>query len=508
MDLDGKLGRRQFLQLASAAAAGLGSAPRAKGWAFGRPASAKPWRPGAVKLLDRALVVHGEPFVARGVVYQPTPVGQDPTVNDGIYTAYSDPRIRRRDFPALKRLGANLIRIYQPRDLLPEFFQDALGAGLYLILGFEIDTRLDFTADWARRRVMDDFRQFIHTWRGQPSVLMWAIGNGGNGELRRTGHSDQLKAWHSLGDALAKVAHEEENGQGRPVIMVSSEIADIGVPALGSDDAAMPNLDLWGVNAYRGDTFGSLFDDLKTTKPVLITEYGLDVRRRGAIADLDQIPRAHGIVNLWNEIASRPDKAVGGCLFEFSDEWWRVQPGRPDWHEWGGARIEAFSDGVANLEWFGLYGVVPSGGMDRLQQRPVVNYLMNAWEPVITIGQPAVWFDVPRDRDAVGARQRVSGRFAGLAPGWEIFVTVTPVDSERMFIQPESCVVRASSGSWVAPASLGPAHAEPDMPLRLGTLVATMPEAAAALRECARSGAPLPSSGLISSFGTVQVRRK
>src|SRR5690349_9659325 len=121
MDLDGKLGRRQFLQLASAAAAGLGSSPRAGGWAFGRPAAAQPWRPGAAQLKDRMLLVHGEPFFVRGVVYQPTPVGQDPTVSDGSFTAYSDPRIRRRDFPALKRLGANVIRIYQPRDMPPEF---------------------------------------------------------------------------------------------------------------------------------------------------------------------------------------------------------------------------------------------------------------------------------------------------------------------------------------------------------------------------------------------------
>jgi hypothetical protein len=470
----------------------MGYASRGDGWAIGQT-SARPWRPGAAKVAERTLLVYDEPFQVRGVVYQPTPVGQDPISSAGNFTAYSDPRIRQRDFPLLKRLGANVIRIYQPRDILPEFFQDAHAAGLYVILGFEVDMRLDLTAEWARRRVTDDFRQFVHTWRGQPSVLMWAIGNGGNGELRRTGHADQLKAWHSLADALAKAAHEEENGQGRPVMLVSSESADIGVAALGSADAALPNLDLWGVNAYRGSSFGSLFDDLKTTKPVLITEYGLDVRRHGAIAELDQIPRAHGAVNLWNEIASRPDKAIGGCFFEFGDEWWRTQPGRPDWHEWGGAQVEAFPEGIGNLEWFGLYGVVPGGGVDRLLQRPVVTYLTSAWEPVVTIGppQPGVWFDVPRDRDAVNALPRASGRFAGLKAGWEIFVTVSPVGSRRLFIQPEGCVVRAPSGSWVAPANLGPAHPSPGLKLNLGTLVAQTPEAAAAVRPIGRSSAPV-----------------
>src|SRR5262249_3351865 len=143
------------------------------------------------------------------------------------------------------------------------------------------------------------------------------------------------------------------------VVLVSSESADIGVPDLGSDDSSLPNLDLWGVNAYRGASFGSLFDDLKTTKPVLITEFGLDVRPRGRTPDPGQLPRSHGLVNLWNEIAARPDKAAGGCVFEYSDEWWRGQLGSPKAHDWGGGQIEAQPDRVANLEWFGLYGVTP-----------------------------------------------------------------------------------------------------------------------------------------------------
>jgi hypothetical protein len=293
------------------------------------------------------------------------------------------------------------------------------------------------------------------------------------------------------------------------VILASSESADIATAAQGSDDASMPNLDLWGVNAFRGRSFGSLFDDLKTTKPVLITEYGLDVHRHGPIPELDQIPRAHAIVNLWNEIASRPDKAIGGCFFEFTDEWWRVQPGRPDWHEWGGARNDAAPDGLTNLEWFGLYGVSQSpGGLDLRQERRVVHYLTNAWTPIVTIGQPAVWFDVPQVRDAMDARQQVSGRYSGLQPGWEIFVTVTPVGTEAVFVQPESCAVRASTGSWVAPASLGPDRPPPNLELELTTLVAKTPEAAAALRECARAGTPLPQTGIIDGLTSVRARRR
>jgi hypothetical protein len=502
--------RRDFLRLASTAAVGLGIPARAGGWAMGMSAPREqPWQPGAVKIADRTLLFHGVPFPVRGVVYQPTPVGQDPSLNDGSYTAYSDPRIGHRDFPLLRKLGANTIRIYRPRDIRPEFFQEALAAGLYVILGFEVDTRYDFTAGWARNQIVEEFRRFVHTWRGQPSILMWAIGNGVNAELRRTGREAEIKSWHSLADAMARAAHEEERTRGRPVLLVSSESADIGTAALGSDDVSMPNLDLWGVNAFRGPSFGSLFDDLKSTKPVLITEYGLDVHRHGSIPELDPLPRAHAIVNLTNEIGSRPDKVIGGCLFEFSDEWWRVQPGRPDWHEWGSLRNDSAPDGMTNLEWFGLYGTSPSsGGLDLLQERRVVHYLINAWAPRVASGQPAVWFDVPLARDVVEARPRVSGHYSGLKPGWEIFVTVTPVGSSALFVQPESCVLRAPSGSWVAAAYLGPDQPPPNLELELSTLVAKTPEAAAALRECARTGSPLPPADIIGRLASVRIRRR
>jgi hypothetical protein len=508
MQFDSRLDRRRFLKFATAGAV------------MPRLARARPWQPGSLKLADGGLLFHGQPFPVRGIVYQPTPVGQDPSQSSDPFTAYSDRRIRARDFPLLRKLGANVLRLYSPREVLPEFFQDCLRAGLYVVLGFNVDTRLDLTADWARNRTIQDFRQFVRTWRGQPSVIMWAIGNGVNAELRRDKREKELKAWHSLADALAKAAHEEERDQGRPVALVSSEIGDIGVPALGSDDAAMPNVDLWGVNAFRGPSFGSLFDDLKTEKPVLLTEYGLDVGRQGNIAELDENPRAHAMVNLWHEIAARPDRAVGGCLFEFTDEWWRAPEGRPVWHEWGGARGGYRPDGIVNVEWYGLYSAAPSaGGLDLLKPRRAVQYLANAWEPVFTIGQASVWFDAPLDRDRVDARQRVSGRYTGLKPGWEIFVVVRQRGSQTVFIQPQSCAVRAESGSWSAEAVLGPPRligpagpgTAPDLRLELSAIVARTPEAAEALRNAARGTTRiLPTEGIIESrrLESISVRRR
>ncbi len=109
MQFNNRLDRRRFLQFAAAAAAMPRQMPRSP--------QARPWQPGSLKLADRRLLFHGQPFPVRGIVYQPTPVGQDPTQTSDPFTAYSDRRIRERDFPLLQKLGANVIRLYSPREV-------------------------------------------------------------------------------------------------------------------------------------------------------------------------------------------------------------------------------------------------------------------------------------------------------------------------------------------------------------------------------------------------------
>ena len=78
-------------------------------------------------------------------------------------------------------------------------------------------------------------------------------------------------------------------------VVLHHVLADVPVPArfanetwaTAGDDAARwvellerhantSNIDLWGVNTYRGGTFGSLFTDYAraSSKPLLVLEYG------------------------------------------------------------------------------------------------------------------------------------------------------------------------------------------------------------------------------------------
>jgi len=62
----------------------------------------------------------------------------------------------------------------------------------------------------------------------------------------------------------------------------------------------MTNLDLWGITAYRGKSFGTLFSDMAaaTTKPILLAEFGKDAYNDTTHAE-DQAMQARYVTPQW-----------------------------------------------------------------------------------------------------------------------------------------------------------------------------------------------------------------
>ena len=62
----------------------------------------------------REILLDGSPFNVRGMCYQPTPIGGDPSsgppYGDYFTAGYAD--LWTRDFENLRQMGANVIRIY------------------------------------------------------------------------------------------------------------------------------------------------------------------------------------------------------------------------------------------------------------------------------------------------------------------------------------------------------------------------------------------------------------
>ena len=127
------------------------------------------------------------------------------------------------------------------------------------------------------------------------------------------------------------------------------------------------------MNIYRGDTFGTLFDEWRaiSEKPIFISEFGTDSYRtkkywpvKGAV---DEPMQAEFMQRLWGSLQAELDRGhgssivLGGTVFEWVDEWWKVRSkhgGRADRLDANGFPTPwnrySHPDGFANEEYFGI----------------------------------------------------------------------------------------------------------------------------------------------------------
>jgi len=335
---------------------------------------AKPPSTGSVKVVGRKLYVDGEEFEVKSVGYAPIPIGQNPEWG---YDITVHPELWARDFPLLRAMGANTIRTWGKVNST-SFLDNAWNNGnqpIRVIMGYWMGSEQDYQNEAVRRRIIADFKAYVNKYKNHPPVLMWAIGNEEN-YFYAKGDNQKHKAYFSLVNEMAKAAYEIEGTSYHPVAALALEfpgrIDTVGSKAGGADDASLPYVDIWGINYYPGSTFGNFFNNYskKTTKPLLITEYGIDALDNRTKKEYEQT-QANWDVALWREI-SASNVAIGGSIMAYSDEWWKDWNGSVFLHDFGGYATESQPDGYANEEWWGIVKVEKSAtGIDRVIPRKV-----------------------------------------------------------------------------------------------------------------------------------------
>jgi hypothetical protein len=165
--------------------------------------------------------------------------------------------------------GGNSIRLWGVDASTRKEVDEDAKQGVTVVLGYWVGHKADgFKADdpAAVKQQLEDFKQVVRTYRNDPAVLVWGIGN----EMET--RNDTPALWASIED-LAKAAHELDPNH--PTMTV---IAEVGGSKVANLHKYCPDIDIVGINSYAGgQNVGDRY--LKqvpggTAKPYIITEFG------------------------------------------------------------------------------------------------------------------------------------------------------------------------------------------------------------------------------------------
>ena len=385
------------------------------------------------------LKVDGKPFMAKAIAYEPTPVGQsthdgtrvdwmqaDLNKNgkiDGPYDTWVDKNNNSQqdadepvvgDFQLLKEMGANVLRHYHGasnKELMREAYENyglmsMVGdlMGMYAGgSGAEWYEGTDFTNPEHLKNMRESIREMVLEHKDESYVLMWVLSNEGNYGFvgdpeastlgKRLGLGSNGKEQHT---EMYKFANEmaamiKSLDPDHPVAFSNGEL--IFIEEIGQ---IMPNVDIFGVNAYRGkDGFGySFWHDVKryVDKPILITEFGCPAfhnRKSEKEAEALQTEYLKGNWEdiLYNRAGSGAGNAIGGVAFQFVDEWWKAGPAPefdPYVQETVGDFQANFPDGWMHEEWLGVTSHGDGSQSPYLRHlRESYSYFKDAWNQEI-----------------------------------------------------------------------------------------------------------------------------
>ena len=323
-------------------------------------------------------------------------------------------RLVDEDAEQMKRMGVNTIRLIDEtgdaRWLVDRFYEQHgirtivnHFAGRYgATVGGAWVYPVDYSDPATRDAIVASAAVTVAAYRGNPAVVAYAFGNEGNYGLEwldaavqqlPEGERQAAKARHlyTLLDAVCRQSKQIDAD--KPTLIVNGEVQYLDLIA-----ELCPSADVVGVNAYRGPGFGDLFDRVAevTGRPALLIEFGADAYDAAADAE-DGAMQANVIDSILADLRanarggdpSHAGAALGGCLFQWVDEWWKAGNDVDlDTHEtlagWANGGYPDFRQGANNMneEWWGLNALSPTpdaGGLHERLPRPACDVVARHW---------------------------------------------------------------------------------------------------------------------------------
>lgn len=310
------------------------------------------------------------------------------------------------DIPLMRQMNVNTVRIYHSLGSSVEDYAVIKQSILKVLdeLYNNGDTSIMVIMTVAISKADLDsgkYLQVVNAFKDHPAILMWTIGNEWN--------FNRLYGYGSLTDAAASVNLAAESIKAidshHPVASILGDaFENSGENACGQlwvlKDVIQlcPNIDIWGLNVYRGTSFNGLFlqwkslweQDLRqAAKPFYLSEFGIDsfnstgynsdgscqARATNVTGSEDQQKQSDVDSALWIEIKSHlssdtyGELCLGGLIHEFNDEIWKCgnfhvglggvvdynsDHSYDDYNSEGFVLAGAMPDNVFNEEYFGL----------------------------------------------------------------------------------------------------------------------------------------------------------
>lgn len=330
------------------------------------------------------LIVNGKPFMVNGMNWDYFPIGTNYSYSlwsqsDDIIKAALD-----QEMPLLKNMGVNAIR--QHIDITPKWIQYIYEKyGIYTMLydsfgryGLTVDgvwvPNTDYSDPRTRAVLLEEAKRLVNVYNNTPGLLLYLLGNENNYGLFWQGAETEdipienrkstIQAVHLYKVFNDAAVEMKKLGASCPIAICNGDLLFLDIISKECKD-----IDILGINCYRGESFGDLFSRVKNEygKPVLFTEFGSDAYN--AVTQKEaQKEQADILLKNWAEIylnaagVGNSGNSLGGFTFQFSDGWWKfMQNSNLDVHDtnasWAnGGYLFDYLKRANNMneEWFGI----------------------------------------------------------------------------------------------------------------------------------------------------------
>jgi hypothetical protein len=304
----------------------------------------------------------------------------------------------------LKNMGVNAIRVYTgiPKQWITYIYERY---GIYTMLnhsfgryGLNLDGAWVANTEYSDPRVekllLKEVTELVKEYKDTPGLLVYLLGNENNYGLFWEGaETENIPVKDRKSTKRAEFMYRLFNkavvamkgaGASHPVAICNGDLLFLEIIKTEA-----PDIDILGINVYRGLSFTDMFDRVKKEfdKPVLLTEFGSDAFNAKTLQE-DQLAQAMYQRENWREIYAnaagmgKAGNSLGGFTFQFSDGWWKFgQTLNLDVHDinasWsnGGYQFD-YTPGMNNMneEWFGIVAKGPTDANGFYQVYPRAAY--------------------------------------------------------------------------------------------------------------------------------------